>query len=103
MDGARSPELAVTGTFPADPLAQICGEVAGAYRRTWGRGPAKTTAHWAGPHTLIVLLYSGHTEQEKTMLAAGQIRQVLDGRQLLQQHVEDELKAIPRPRADVRW
>ena len=94
MDGARSPELAATGSFPADPLAQICGELAAAFRRKWGRGPAKTSAHWAGPNMLVVLLYDGHTEQEKTLRAAGEIQQLLAGRHALQQILEDELTAI---------
>jgi len=94
MDSARSPGLASTGKFAADPLAQICGEMAGAFRRKWGRGPANTTAHWAGPNVLVVLLHNGHTDHEKTIRAAGHIQQLLDGRQLLQQILEDELKAI---------
>jgi len=97
MDGARfygEPELAAAATIPAEPLMEICGQVAGAFRRNWGRGPAETTAHWAGPNTLVVLLHNGHNEQEKTIRAAGHIKQLLDGRQLLQQIIEDELKAI---------
>jgi len=94
VHGARSRELADTGTFLADPLAQICGEVAGAFRRKWGRGPSNTTAHWAGANVLVVLLHDGLTDHEKTIRAAGHTRLLLDGRQLLQQILEDELKAI---------
>ena len=42
---------------------------------------------------LIVLLANGHTEAEKTMRAAGHIRELLGGRRLLQTMVEDDLKA----------
>jgi len=94
MQGPRSPELADTGMFLADPLAEICGEVAGAFRRKWGRGPSKTTAHWAGANMLVVLLHNGLTDHEKTIRAAGHIRLLLDGRQLPQEILEDELKAI---------
>ena len=95
MDAARSRDLAAAGTSPADPLVRICGEVAGAFKRKWGRGPTNTTAHWAGANMLVVLLYDGHTEQEGTIRAAGRIGLVLDGRQALQQLLEHELKAIP--------
>ena len=88
------PDVGDAASFTADPLAQICGKVAGAFRRKWGRGPAKTTAHWAGPNILVVLLHNGHTEQEKAIRAAGHVQQLLDGRQVLQQILEDELKAI---------
>ena len=74
-------------------LAQICGEVAAVFRRAWGRGPAKTTAHWAGPNMLVVLLVNGHTDAEKTMRAAGHIQELLGGRRLLHVMIEDDLKA----------
>jgi uncharacterized protein YbcI len=76
-----------------DTLAQICGEVAAAFRRAWGRGPIKTTARWAGPNVIVVLLVNGHTDAEKTLRAAGHIQQLLEGRQLLQVSLEDALKS----------
>jgi uncharacterized protein YbcI len=76
-----------------DPLAQVCGEVAAVFRRAWGRGPVRTTAHWAGPNILLVLLENGHTEAEKTLRAAGHIQELLGGRHVLQMVVEDDLKA----------
>ena len=78
---------------PSDPLSQICGEVAAVFRRAWGRGPIRTTAHWAGPSALVVLLENGHTDAEKTMRAAGHIQELLGSRHLLQVLVEDDLKA----------
>jgi uncharacterized protein YbcI len=80
-------------SYPNDPLSQICGEVAAVFRRAWGRGPVKTTAHWAGPSALVVLLENGHTDAEKTMRAAGHIQELLGGRHLLQVIVEDDVKA----------
>jgi uncharacterized protein YbcI len=77
-----------------DPLAQICQEVAGAIRRAWGRGPTNICAHRAGPNTIVVLLEDGHTDHERSLRAAGHDRQLLEGRELLQQIVEDELRAI---------
>ena len=79
--------------YPNGELAQICGEVAAVFRRAWGRGPAKTTAHWAGPNMLVVVLANGHTDAEKTMRAAGHIQELLGGRRLLHVLVEPDLKA----------
>ena len=79
--------------YPNGDLAQICGEVAAVFRRAWGRGPAKTTAHWAGPDMLVVLLVNGHTDAEKTMRAAGHIQELLGGRRLLHGMIEQDLKA----------
>ena len=79
--------------YPNGDLAQICGEVAAVFRRAWGRGPAKTTAHWAGPNMLVVLLVNGHTDAEKTMRAAGHIQELLGGRRLLHGMIEPDLKA----------
>ncbi|HTX09242.1 MAG TPA: Na-translocating system protein MpsC family protein [Solirubrobacteraceae bacterium] len=76
-----------------DGLMQVCGAVAAVFRRAWGRGPAKTTAHWAGPNMLVVLLANGHTDAEKSMRAAGHIQELLGGRRLLQHIIEDELKS----------
>jgi hypothetical protein len=77
-----------------DALADICGEIAAAFRRTWGRGPVRTSARWAGPDMLVVLLENGHNDAEKSLRAAGLIQQILEGRQLLQTLVGDELVEI---------
>jgi uncharacterized protein YbcI len=76
-----------------DQLTEVCGAVAAVYRRAWGRGPTKVTAHWAGRNMLVVLLENGHTDAEKTMRAAGHIQELLGGRHLLQVLIEDDLKA----------
>jgi len=76
-----------------DALARVCGEVAAVFRRAWGRGPVRTTAHWAGPNMLVVLMENGHTEAEKTLRAAGHIQELIGGRHLLQVLIEDDLKA----------
>jgi uncharacterized protein YbcI len=75
-----------------DQLTQICGAVAAVFRHAWGRGPARTSAHWAGPNLLVVLLENGHTDAEKTMRAAGHIQELIGGRHLLQMLIEDDLE-----------
>jgi uncharacterized protein YbcI len=78
---------------PVDPLSRICSEVAGVFRRAWGRGPVRTSAYWCGPSAVVVLLENGHTDAEKTMRAAGHIQELLGGRHLLQVLIEDDLKS----------
>jgi uncharacterized protein YbcI len=86
LGGVRSP------AYRDDQLAQVCGEVAALFKRAWGRGPIRTTAHRAGPNLLVILLENGHTDAEKSMRAAGHIQELLGGRRLLQVLIEDELK-----------
>lgn len=99
VDGMSDIRLSSTETaephpsYPTDRLAQVCGEVAAVFRRAWGRGPIRTTANWAGPNMLVVLLENGHTDAEKTLRAAGYIQELLGGRHLLQVLIEDDLKA----------
>jgi uncharacterized protein YbcI len=81
-------------TLATSVLARVSGEIAAAYRRAWGRGPVRTTAHWAGTDALLVLLDDGHTEAERTALAAGRGDQVLDGRRVLHAALEVELTAL---------
>jgi uncharacterized protein YbcI len=76
-----------------DELARLCGEVAAIVRRAWGRGPIKTTAHWAGSNMLVVLLENGLTDAEKTLRASGHSQQLVAGRRLLDRIIEDELRS----------
>ena len=89
----QAPSDSERAPYPNDDLTRICGEVAALFRRAWGRGPARTTAQWAGPDMLVVLLANGHTDAEKTLRAAGHIQELLGGRHLLQTIIEDDLKA----------
>lgn len=74
-----------------EQLPRLCGETAAIVRRAWGRGPVKTTAHWAGPNILVVMLELGLTDAETTLRATGHTEQLLAGRQLLDQIIQDEL------------
>jgi uncharacterized protein YbcI len=93
IDTGAAATPAETRAQPHDQLARLCGRVAAVYRRVWGRGPVKSTAHWAGADTLVVLLQDGHTESEKTLLACGRAEQLLAGRGALHSVIEDELRA----------
>lgn len=77
---------------PSDDLTRLCGEVAGIVRRAWGRGPVKTTAHWAGPGMLVLLFEDGHTDAEKALRRAGHVETLRTGRRLLLELAEDDLR-----------
>jgi uncharacterized protein YbcI len=77
----------------SEVLTRVCSEVAALVRRAWGRGPVRTSAHWATPDVLLVLLEDGHVESEKTLRASGYTGELLGGRRLLQEIVEPELQA----------
>ncbi len=72
----------------------ITGEIAAAIKRAWGRGPVATAARWAGPNLLVVLMRDAHTEQERTLCAAGCDGVVLEGRGALRRILEPELRSI---------
>jgi uncharacterized protein YbcI len=80
-------------THAGEVLTRVCSEVAASFRRAWGRGPVRTTAHWATPDVLLVLLEDGHIDSERTLRARGFTRELLGGRRLLQEIVEPELQA----------
>lgn len=81
-------------TRSSDELSVLCGELAAVIRLRWGRGPVKTSAHWAGRDVLVVLMENGHTDAERTLRASGHADELVDGRRLMQSVVEDDLKEI---------
>jgi uncharacterized protein YbcI len=102
VSSASSPGPPQKPGYPDDSLAQVCGQIASVFRRAWGRGRVRTTAHWAGPNLLIVLLDNGHTEAEKTLRAAGHIQELLGGRHLLQVLIEEGLTSTVQQILDRR-
>lgn len=96
MDAVRSgiEQFGAASAPMAGMLADICGEVAAAFKQAWGRGPARICARWAGSDMLVLLLHDGQTEAEKTLRAAGHERQLLQARRLLQAAVEEQLTSI---------
>jgi hypothetical protein len=79
-------------TRHSDDLTRLCGEAAGIVRRSWGRGPIKTTAQWAGTGMLVLVFEDGHTEAEKALRAGGHVEVLRTGRRLLLELVEDDLR-----------
>ena len=82
-----------SGLAPLEPLARVCGDVAGVLRRAWGRGPSNVIARWAGRDMVVVLMHDTYTDAERTLLVSGHGEDVVRGRRKLQLIVEDELKA----------
>ncbi len=82
-----------TAVRTTDPLAELSGEVAGAVREAWGRGPRKVVARWAGRDVLLVLMDDAHTDAERSLLATGRGDEVLRGRRQLHEIVNPRLTA----------
>jgi uncharacterized protein YbcI len=83
----------MTDTGTHGVLSSVSAAVARVFSERWGRGPQKTRAYWAGEDVLVVVLESGHTVAEQTLLKAGHGREVIGGRTLLQELVEPQLRA----------
>lgn len=75
----------------ADQLVAVAGDVAAIVKQAWGRGPARTTAHWAGADALLVLMDNGQTDAERTLRDARHADEVLRGRQMLHEAVQARL------------
>ena len=73
------------------------------YKDTFGRGPSKTRAQFAGSDTLVVLLEDMMTTAERQLLALGEHARVREQRLFLQLAIEDkkrsEVERILRRRA----
>src|SRR4051794_13651371 len=76
----------------ADQLVAIAGDVAAIVKQAWGRGPKRTTAHWAGADALVLLMDDGQTDAERTLREARQGDEVLRGRRMLHEAVEARLR-----------
>jgi uncharacterized protein YbcI len=87
------PEQQGTAQEPSrgDQLVAIAGDVAAIVKQAWGRGPARTTAHWAGSDALVVLMDNGQTDAERTLRDARHADEVLRGRRMLHEAVEARL------------
>ena len=97
---SRSGEQAPTA---ASPLLEIANVMMHLYKDTFGRGPSKTRAQFAGSDTLVVLLEDMMTTAERQLLALGEPAQVREQRLFLQLALEDkkrsEVERILRRRA----
>jgi Na+-translocating membrane potential-generating system (MpsC) len=65
------------------PMLEISNAVVGLYKETFGRGPTKVRAQFAGPDTLVVILESSLTVAERSLIAMGEHRRLRRRRSVL--------------------
>lgn len=62
------------------------------YKEQFGRGPERATSHYAGPDTIICLLYESLTPVEQSMRRMGEDQRLRDVRTLFQYATEDQFR-----------
>ena len=75
-------------------LCELSNAIVQLYKQTFGRGPTKSRACFAGPDTLVVLLEDSLTVAERNLAALGQYARLDQSRMLLHAKLENELRAI---------
>lgn len=78
----------------AAPTLEIANAIAAAYKDVLGRGPNKTNVHFARPDTLVVVLESTMTMQERTLAALGEDKRLREHRLVLMTALEDRSRSI---------
>lgn len=78
----------------AAPMLEIADAIAAAYKDALGRGPKKTSVHLAAPETLVAVLESTMTAQERTLAALGEDERLREHRLVLTAALEDRLRSI---------
>lgn len=73
---------------------EIANAIAAAYKDALGRGPNKTSAHFAPPNTLVVVLEKTMTIEERTLAALGEDKRLREHRLVLTTGLEDRLRSI---------
>jgi uncharacterized protein YbcI len=89
-----SPESVATATTGRSPLLEISNAMVALYKETFGRGPTKARAQFAGHDTLVVTLESSLTVTERNLAAMGEHRRLRDARLFLSDALEDQFRAI---------
>jgi uncharacterized protein YbcI len=95
--GLIEPAAMPTGS-PRRPTAastrEIATAVADAYKRALGSGPGKISVHLASPATLVVLLESTMTVEERTLARLGQHERLREQRLAISAALEGHFRSI---------
>jgi uncharacterized protein YbcI len=75
-------------------LVEICNRIVRLHKRAFGRGPTKSRAVLADPHSLVVLLEDTLTVSERNLLAMGEISRLHEARIFAQSALGPEACAI---------
>ena len=89
-----APESVATATAGQSPLLEIANAMVALYKETFGRGPTKARARFAGHDTLLVTLESCLTVAERNLRAMGEHQRIREARLLLAEELQDRLRAI---------
>ena len=90
----EAPRNVATATTDRSPMLEISNAMVGLYKETFGRGPTKARAQFAGPDTLVVILEASLTVAERNLVAMGEHQRLREARLLFQHALEDQFRAI---------
>jgi uncharacterized protein YbcI len=76
------------------PLLEVANAAVRLYKTTFGRGPTRARARFAGPDTLVVLLQDTMTVSERKLAELGEHERLRSHRLLLARTLEDEMRAV---------
>ena len=75
-------------------MLEISNAMVRVYKETFGRGPTKARAQFAGPDTLVVILEASLTVAERNLVAMGEHQRLREARLFFQYALEDQFRAI---------
>jgi len=78
----------------SSPLLQISNAIVRLYKGTYGRGPTKARAQFAGPDTLVVVLEDSMTVADRNLAAMGEHERVREGRLFFEHALEGDFRAV---------
>lgn len=75
-------------------MLEISNAMVRLYKETFGRGPTRARAQFAGQDTLVVVLESSLTVAERNLVAMGEHHRLREARLFFQYTLEDQFRAI---------
>ena len=90
----EAPRNVATATTDRSPMLEISNAMVALYKETFGRGPTKARAQFAGPDTLVVILEASLTVAERNLVAMGEHQRLREARLFFQHALEDQFRAI---------
>lgn len=91
---AEAPDNGTAATTDRSPMLEISNAMVGLYKETFGRGPTKARAQFAGHDTLVVILEDSLTVAERNLVAMGEHQRLREARLFFQYALEDQFRAI---------
>jgi uncharacterized protein YbcI len=95
ITGVPGPD--VTPAPPANrhsPTLEIANSIVRLHKQTFGRGPTKANAQFAGTDILIILLADAMTIAERNLLALGEHERLREHRLFLEHALEHEMRSL---------